>query len=366
MKTLKDKPWYPLTVSICIGVILFVSLIKINYILNGIGSFLGFFSSVFMGAIVAYIINPLSIFFRDKIFFRIKKDKTKAVCGNICAFITVVVFLVFLLLLVIPQLVQSIYAFTNNLDIYIAGLQNTLISMGLSSSITDITSTFSTDDIVDTISEFVSENIDTIVLTTAGVGRVLGQIFIAFLLSMYFLAEKNNLKSGSKRFLKALFKDNYSNVAYVLSRSDKILNRYIVFNLLDALIIGIVNAIFMTFTHLPYIGLVSVIIAVTNIIPTFGPVIGALVGSFLLLLVQPLYAGVFLVFSIILQTLDGYVIKPKLFGDSLGVSGLWILIGIVAGGKMFGVVGILLAIPVVAILDMLYHEFLLPFLEKNK
>ena len=88
-------------------------------------------------------------------------------------------------------------------------------------------------------------------------------------------------------------------------------------------------------------------------------------GAFLLVIVQPWYAGVFLVFTLILQTLDGYVIKPKLFGDSLGVSGLWILIGVVAGGKMFGVIGILLAIPMVAILDMLYHEYLLPALEKR-
>ena len=83
------------------------------------------------------------------------------------------------------------------------------------------------------------------------------------------------------------------------------------------------------------------------------------------MLVEPWYAAAFLIFTAVLQTLDGYVIKPKLFGDSLGVSGLWILIGIVVGGKMLGVVGILLAIPTVAILDMIYHKFLLPFLEER-
>ena len=184
-------------------------------------------------------------------------------------------------------------------------------------------------------------------------------IFIVLLLFPLFIIAQN------KRVAILETVDKYDKVEYVIIQSDKILNRYIVYNLIDASIIGIVNAIFMTIAGLPYVGLVSVFVAVTNIIPTFGPAIGALIGSFLLLLVEPWYAGAFLIFTLILQTLDGYVIKPKLFGDSLGVSGLWILIGIVAGGKMFGVVGILLAIPMVAILDMLYHKFLLPFLESR-
>jgi predicted PurR-regulated permease PerM len=161
-------------------------------------------------------------------------------------------------------------------------------------------------------------------------------------------------------------KDKYDDVAYVLKRSDRILNRYIVFNLLDAFIVGIVNAIFMTIVGLPYIGLVSMVVAVTNLIPTFGAFIGGALGAFLLLLVQPWYAVAFIIFTFVLQTVDGYILKPKLVGDSLGVSGLWVLIGVIVGGKMFGMIGILLAIPGVAILEMLYLEFLLPWLEKER
>jgi predicted PurR-regulated permease PerM len=108
------------------------------------------------------------------------------------------------------------------------------------------------------------------------------------------------------------------------------------------------------------------VVAVTNLIPTFGPIIGGAIGAFLLLLVEPWYALVFIIFTLILQNIDGYILKPKLVGDSVGVSGLWVLIGVIVGGKMFGIVGILLAIPGVAILDMLYGEFLLPWLEKDK
>ena len=115
-----------------------------------------------------------------------------------------------------------------------------------------------------------------------------------------------------------------------------------------------------------YVGMISVVIAVTNLIPTFGPIIGGLIGAFILLLVDPWDALIFIIFTMILQTLDGYVIKPKLFGNSLGVSGLLILIAIIVGGKMFGVVGILLAIPFAAIIDFVYKDYLLSALEKKK
>lgn len=366
MKNIKDKPWYSLAIAICIGVVLFVALINVTNILNIIGTFLSFFSTVFLGAVIAYIINPLAMFYRTKLLKKIKKESTKATLGNAFAFISIILFLVFLCIMVIPQLIASIKTFADNLDSYLSSLQNTLNYIGVSTSVFDLSAfVSSSSDVIDTVKEYITNNIDNILDKTADVGVAVGHLFVGFLLSIYFLAEKDKLKRGGKRFLKAIFKNQYNKVAYVIIQSDIILNRYIVYNLIDAMVIGIVNALFMTAVGLPYVGLVSVLVAVTNIIPTFGPVIGAATGSLLLLLVKPWYAGVFLIFSLILQTLDGYVIKPKLFGDSLGVSGLWILIGIVAGGKMFGVVGILLAIPMVAILDMLYHKFLLPFLENR-
>ncbi|MBR5637992.1 MAG: AI-2E family transporter [Pseudobutyrivibrio sp.] len=366
MKKFKDQPWYSLTVSICIGVILFVILIRINSVLNGIGTFLSFFSTVFFGAVIAYIINPLAMLYRNKLFGKLKNEKIRAALGNALAFLSVIVFLVFIGVMVIPQLIDSVKIFAKNFNGYVDGLQKTLAAIGVSNSTLDLSSFVnSSTDLLNNIKTLASKNMDTIMSTTADFGKSVGQAFISFLLSIYFLAEKDKLKSGGRRFLKALFKGQFDKVEYVIKQSDKILNCYIVYNLIDAMIIGIVNAIFMTIVGLPYIGLISVLVAVFNIIPTFGPAIGAVIGGFLLLLVEPWYAVAFLIFTAVLQTLDGYVIKPKLFGDSLGVSGLWILIGVVAGGKMFGVIGILLAIPMVAILDMLYHKFLLPFLEEK-
>ena len=365
MRNIKNKPWYSLTVSICIGVILFVVLLRFSSVLSAVGTFLGFFSTIFLGAIIAYIINPLAMFYRKKLFGKLKNEKLKATLGNTLAFVTVIAFLLMVILLIIPQLVDSISMFAKNFNGYVKSLEKTLEIIGMSSVVDLDDFISSSTEILDYMATYVTDNMGTILSTTANIGSSMGHFFIALLLSIYFLAGKDNLKKGGARFLKAVFKENYPEVRHFIKRSDEILNCYIVFNLIDAIIVGIVNAIFMTVMGMPYVGLVSIIVALTNIIPTFGPFVGGAIGAFFLLLVEPWYAAAFLIFVLVLQTIDGYILKPKLFGDSLGVSGLWILIGVVALGSMFGMIGVLLAIPGVAILDMVYHEYVLAFLERE-
>ncbi len=142
---------------------------------------------------------------------------------------------------------------------------------------------------------------------------------------------------------------------------DAILMRSPIFSIIDSIIIGSLTAIVMLIAGMQYTGLVSVIVGVTNLIPTFGPLIGAGIGGLILLFVNPLHALIFLIFALVLQTFDGWVLKPKLFGDSFGISGLWILISIIVGGRIIGVLGIILAIPAVAIADYLINDVYLPY-----
>ena len=142
--------------------------------------------------------------------------------------------------------------------------------------------------------------------------------------------------------------------------------QYIAFDILDGMIIGTLNWIFMLIMKMPYVAVVSVIVGVTNLAPTFGPLVGALLGSFILVLANPVAALWFLLFTVILQTVDGYILKPRLFGESLGVSSVWILISLIIGGRLLGVPGILLAIPFAAIGDFLYHDYILNRLEEQK
>ena len=370
MRSIKEKTWYPYAVAACIAVILFVVLSNFQGIWGAIKTFVGFFRIVISGCIIAFIVNPLSKLLARTIFKKVKKDKRRLALSNLVAFILVILFIIFSLVIVIPQLIDSIKTFLDNLGTYrdtiIGWLENagiTLESLGLGSDEAEEVAKLEASSLLGNIGQYAG----TIMSTTVNVGRVIFNFAVAFMLSMYILAEKDKLKNGCGRLIKAIVgESNYGGVCTFLQKSNAVFNSYIVYNLIDSLIIGGLNAIFMLILGMDYMGLISFIVAIFNLIPTFGPLIGGAIGAFILLLVRPLHALIFLIFTVVLQLFDGYVLKPKLFGDSLGVSGLWILVGVIVGGKMFGVVGILLSIPVVALIDFLYSNYLLPFLEKKQ
>lgn len=365
---LKEKPWFNYTVALCIAVILYVVLTHLPGVRAGIGTFLGYFKTVILGGVIAYLINPLSKLYSRSVFRRVQRNGLRENLSTILAIVTVLLFIALFVLLVIPQLIESVRLFVSNLDSYAASLNALLDKIGLSASTLNIDSVIgSSETIIKTVTDYIKNNLNAILAKSVNAGKTVAQVFIACMLSIYFLFAKRRLKVGGKRLLRAITsEEGYKKLKDFIGRSHAILNRYIAFNLLDSLIIGILNAVFMAILGMPYVGLVSFLIGLTNLIPTFGPIIGAAVGGFVLVLVKPWYAIAFLIFTVVLQSVDAYIIKPKLFGDSLGVSGLWILIGVIVGGRMFGIVGILLAIPGVAILDMLYRDYLMPWLEARR
>ena len=122
----------------------------------------------------------------------------------------------------------------------------------------------------------------------------------------------------------------------------------------------------MLIMGMPDVALISVVVAITNLIPTFGPLIGAVFGTFILLLLKPSAVIPFLILTAVLQTFDAYFIKPKLFGNALSVPGALILVAIIVFGKLMGVIGMLISIPCAAIIVFLYDEILIPKLELNR
>lgn len=367
-KRIKSKSWYPYTIALCTAVLLFVLLTHFADIRAGIGTFFGYFMPVIGGCAIAYLINPLANFYKRTVFRGIAGERIRNIISNTLAFITVLLFLVFVMVLLIPQLISSITMFVNNIDKYIVSLEHFLDYIGLSSESLGLQHWMeSPDALLHKLSAYIRTNMDDILATSADAGIKFIQLLISILLSIYLLFNKNMLKSGFRRFLKAaLDESRYESTRTFLLRCNSILNRYIVFNILDALLVGVVNAIFMFIMGFPYAGLISVVVGVTNLVPTFGPFVGGAIGAFILLLIKPWYAAAFMLFTLVLQLIDGYIIKPKLFGESLGVPALWILVGIVVGGKMFGIIGILLSIPIVAILDFSYKDYFLPWLENKR
>ena len=211
-----------------------------------------------------------------------------------------------------------------------------------------------------------SENFSSVLDTTKNIGASLVNALMGVILAVYFLFSKRYLLAGVERLRRAVWTPKqYDEKTRFWNRCNDIFTQYIGWNIIDAIIIGMSNAVFMLLLGMPYAPLVSFVVGIANLIPTFGPIIGAVVGALLLVLVKPSYALWFLVFTVAIQTLDAYVIKPRLFSSSFGISAVLTLVSITVGSKLFGIVGVLLAIPVAAILSFVYDERLIPWLQKK-
>ncbi len=368
-QTLNPKNWVPQAAALSLAVLIYVVLTHFSSVWEGARTFLGYFSPVFLGCVIAYLVNPLSKLLQRSLFQRVKKEKRKQFCSHAFAFFTVLAVIALLMLILIPQLIEGVSSFTANLDSYLESLRTAFprLNKSFGSFLNKPDVLASREKLLSAAAAAIRNNADSLLEVSALAGKSLLQWLIGLFLSVYLLAEKDKLKANGKRLLRATLPEKrFEGLLVFLRRCDRILSRYVVYNLLDSLIIGGANAVFMAVMGIPYVGLVSFIVAVTNLIPTFGPMIGGAIGALLLCLVKLRYAVIFLIFTALVQLCDAYIVKPKLFGNSLGVSSLWILIGIIVGGRMFGAVGVLLAIPAVAILDFLYTDYILPRLEARK
>lgn len=369
-KDLLDKKWVAYTIATCSAVLLYLFLTNLKVFAGGLAVFADIVSPVFGGLIVAYVMEPLVSFLQKKLFKKMKSEKIGRAFSVFLAVVTVLLAGVLLSIVLIPQLADSVVTLVNNLGNYQESLQVLLNQLVSNASVYHIDISEMTqiwENLLQKLLAAISDNMDNIISTSFGIGEGFVNAVIAFILAIYFMLDKNKLKNGCKKLLFLICSEKrYRGITDFSRRCNKILLRYIACDLVDGLLVGIVNFIFMSICRMPYAMLLSIVVGVTNLAPTFGPVLGAVIGAFILVLVNPWYALWFLVFTIILQTLDGYVLKPKLFGGTFGISSLWILITIVVGGRMFGIIGIMLAIPFAAIIDIVFREVILRKMEVRR
>ncbi len=364
---LRNKNWYAYTVALCTAVVLYVVLTHLGQINTHLGKFYGYFNTVVLGLILAYLMNPLAKFFQKKVLSRAGKLGESWTVAALLAVITTLIFFIFMLDIFIPQLIESIRTFMGNLDTYAASMDRFLSKQGASGLVRKAALREQVANINGKIIMYLAANAEAVINASAAAGKALLKWVIAFILSVYMLMAKSSLKKGAKRIMRAIMPEKtFVSTMDYLKRCNAILVDYIVCSLFDSLIVGGITAIFMTITGMEYVGMISLLVAVTNLIPNFGPLIGGAIGAFILLLVDPVDAITFVLFVLVLQFLDGYVIKPRLFGNKLGVSGLLILASVVVCGNIWGITGILLAIPIAAILDFTMRDVILPELERRR
>ncbi|MDD7408924.1 MAG: AI-2E family transporter [Anaerovoracaceae bacterium] len=369
-KKMKRSRWLKLTLSLCIAVVVYLFLSHIDLLFTGLGNFVDFIWPVIVGLVMAYVMDPLAKLFENRIFIRIRSEKTRRTLSVVCTIAAVIVFITLLLVILIPQLVSSVTFFIRNIDNYVEQLQNLANEAAGKSAAKNINIdkfTAAGNDLLNRVASDITGSAGSMLDKSVSLGASLFNTIISFILAIYFLADKKRLLNGCARLMRVVMSDEvYSRTTGFLSRCNDILVRYIAFDIVDGIVIGLINYVFMLMIGYPYRALISIIVGVTNLAPTFGPIAGCVIGAFILLMVNPWYALVFIIFTIFLQTFDGYIFKPKLFGGTLGVSAIWILICIIVGGRMFGVWGILLGIPAAAILDFVYQEMVMKWLEQRK
>lgn len=365
------KPWVGYTFATCSAVVLFMLLNNLASISAWVAGFFAFVRPVVSGGIIAYVFNPLCNLFEKKPFKIIKNQSRRWVLSVICAIIVIIVSIILLCIALIPQLVDSVHTLFSNMDTYLETLQKLLRSFADSSTSRlfgiDIAAIINFgESMLGRMSKYFAENMTMFVGKSATFGRGLIDALMALILAIYFLMDKHRIVNATSKLMALLMrKETFEKTTSFLTRCNNIIIRYISVDIIDGLIVGIVNFLFMAIMRMNYAALISVIVGVTNLAPTFGPIIGAAIGGFILVLINPWDALLFLIFTAVLQTVDGYLIKPKLFGESLGVSSLMIIISIILGGRILGVTGILLAIPFAAILDFTWRDFVIKRLEER-
>ncbi len=208
---------------------------------------------------------------------------------------------------------------------------------------------------------------------SSGIFKAAGALFtslknlvIGLIIAIYLLYSKEHMLAQVKKIFFAFFKqERCQRIFRAAGKANRIFTQYIISNLMDSLLIMVLMLIGMLIMGMPYSSLVAVVCGVTNLIPFFGPFIGAIPCAVLILLADPIKVIWFAIYVLILQQLDGNVIKPLLFGESVGLPAIWVLVSITVGGGMFGIVGMLLGVPVFAVFYLLFSEFVSDKLKKK-
>ena len=321
----------------------------------------------FIGFLIAYVMNPVVTFFNEKVFSSLFGEKRKRLC-RACAILTTYIILVgaltICLIFIVPQLYDSIKELSSQIPVIsdqIMGLLDHYKESGsgvFPAELMETLETKSLPKLVQLSNQMLTEAIPMLYNFSVSFVKWLFNLFIAFVVSIYMTADKQLLKSACRRLIFAVFPyDAAVPVIHGLKECHNIFSGYIIGKSLDSLIIGFLCFLLMSLLNLPYTVLISVIVGVTNMIPYFGPFIGAVPGAFILFIVSPYKTLIVLGMILVLQQFDGLVLGPKILGNSTGVRPILILFSITVGGAYFGPLGMFLGVPFFAVVQYLVNNW---------
>ena len=357
-------------VMVLIAAIIFKCVIDIDKTKAWLGQVIGMLSPFILGALLAYVLNPMvHMFYRgidrlcDRLHVKIKHS-VHTVLSILVTYVIVVGFVVLTLLYVFPEIAKNIVDFVN----YLPTAYNTVLDMlarlqkrfpnleigAIRSYLAD-----AVPELASYLQNFATNMVPALYTISMSIVDWLANLFITLIVSIYMLYDKRRIMRASWRLIYAFVpKKRIPACQEILAECNRLFSSFVVGKFIDSLIIGILCFILMTILRLPYALLISIIVGVTNMIPYFGPFIGAVTGILIILFISPLQALIVAIMIFCLQQFDGLILGPKILGDSIGLKPLWIIFAITIGGHLAGLIGMFLGVPVVAILSYLFDLYL--------
>ncbi len=344
-------------IVVSVGIILFFIIKNLGGIFNKVGEVIKLLMPFIYGFSMAYLLAIPLKFLEDKVLkFMDKKNqyKAKRFISITITYISAAILISIVFSILVPELSRSIYTLLENIPDYIKALEeyinNMVIALNLNGDmVEDIVKDFNS------ISKYITSIAGTAVLDlfqfSANITQYILNIFIATIISIYLLAGKEKFFAQIKKFLYAMLPEKPVKYVIELTRSShKTFIGFLGGKLLDSLIIGIICFVGMKIFKMPYPLLVSFIIGITNIVPVFGPFIGAVPSVIIIFIASPIKALWFILFILVLQQFDGNILGPKILGNSTGLTAFWVMFAILLGNGLFGVVGMILGVPTFAVI----------------
>ncbi|MGN0496095.1 MAG: AI-2E family transporter [Lachnospiraceae bacterium] len=354
MDKLKEmmKGMVPWIILVLIGVAFYEILEHLTIVCKALSTVISIFMPFIVGVALAWLLDiPVR-----------RLEATKVMKRGLAitiVIIGVILSIVLLIEMVVPQIKLSVNGFVDNAPGYIDNVQGFVSEIPFLDKL-DFNRTIidNWDSITEKGMELFSDYGHNLLSYGMEFGSSVVSVITSIVFSIYVLLEKDHMVRQSKLLLHAILPDSvYQGISHVYHLADKMMTGFLMGKMLDSLIIGILTAILMTLFHIPFVPLISVLVGVTNIIPVFGPIIGGAIGAVLILLAEPKYFIIFVILIIVIQQTDGHFIGPKILGDTVGLSTAWTLFAIFIGGDLFGFAGMILGVPVFAVLYSLIREF---------
>ena len=357
---------------IAFAALLYWGLNNLSWLSGILSGLLSLLSPLLLGICIAFVLN-LMMAALERLWDRALAKWSSPWRGKlkrpVCLTLTMVLFvgIIFaIFFILIPRLEEAATTMVANIPTYVSQIQSwweNLSGFAAEHGVTLPELSLSADQVKETITGFLQEKGDSVVNTTLNITTSIVGALVNFLLalvfSLYLLAQKETLLAQSRRLRRRILPQKAADrLMHLLSLANNAFSSFVTGQVTEAFILGTLCCIGMLILRLPYALPVSVIIASLSLIPIFGAWIGAATGAFLIVFQSPIKALTFLIFLLILQQVEGNLIYPKVVGKSVGLPGLWVLAAVTVGGGAFGVLGMLLGVPVCSVVYALVQDFI--------